>query len=118
MDCHLVDGLNSDAFASTDSDMFKSIILIGTRKYVTPHNITLNLKNIPDYLSFKDHIHIRADDLYLKFVVVNKNPKSSDRWMVFDRFNLSSTKGGKTSSAEPKKLTEIPKFLIPQPFPP
>ena len=56
-----VDGLHSDAFASTDSDMLKSIILIGTRNYKTPHNITLNLKNIPDYLSFRGNIHIRAE---------------------------------------------------------
>ena len=56
-----VNGANGDAFASTDSGMLRSIILIGTRNYETSHNVTVTLNAIPDYLIYKSKIHIRAE---------------------------------------------------------
>jgi hypothetical protein len=56
-----INGAHSDALASFDGDLNKSIILIGTRNYVTPHNVSISLNNIPGSLSLNGKVHIRAE---------------------------------------------------------
>jgi len=56
-----VSGANGEAFASLDTGMQRSIVLIGTRNYETSHNVTLNLNNIPSALSYNGKVNIRAE---------------------------------------------------------
>lgn len=54
-------GGNGDALASTDSIMKRSIALIGTRNYETPHNVSISLINIPEYLIFNNEVNVRVE---------------------------------------------------------
>lgn len=66
-----VDGENSDALASSDSNMKRSVILIGTRNYFTPHDVTLTLNNIPEYLTNKEKVNIRVELITNEMVLTN-----------------------------------------------
>lgn len=80
-----VSGSNGDALASTDSDMNRSIILIGTRNYVTAHNVSLTLNNIPDYLTHNGRVHIRAEMIRNAMVLM------SPEVMVAGDYSLSGS---------------------------
>ncbi len=66
-----ISGSNGDAFASLDNDMNRSIILIGTKNYTTYHDVSLNLNNIPDSLTYNGKIHIRAEMIRDEMVLMS-----------------------------------------------
>ncbi|KJD34718.1 hypothetical protein PK35_02885 [Tamlana nanhaiensis] len=66
-----IDGLNSDAVGSTDDTMKRSVVLIGTRNYFTPHDVSLQLDNIPEYLTYNDKVNIRVEQITNQMVLTN-----------------------------------------------
>ncbi|BFT69502.1 hypothetical protein [Paenibacillus sp. P36] len=53
----------SEAFASSDTTMKRSVILVGTGNAVTPHDPVLTLNNIPAYLQTSGKVHVRAEKI-------------------------------------------------------
>ncbi|MFI1743031.1 T9SS type A sorting domain-containing protein [Thalassobellus sediminis] len=64
-------GANSDALASSDDAMKRSVILIGTRNYFTAHDVSLTLNNIPDYLTTNSKVNIRVELISDAMVLTN-----------------------------------------------
>lgn len=53
----------SEALASIDSSMDRSVILLGTGNFTTPHDPVLQLNNIPDYLKYGSKTHIKVEKI-------------------------------------------------------
>ncbi|APZ45934.1 hypothetical protein BW723_06345 [Polaribacter reichenbachii] len=66
-----IEGANSDAIASLDSNMKRSVILIGTRNYFTEHDVTLTLNNIPEYLKYEEKVNIRVEKITNEMILTN-----------------------------------------------
>ncbi|MGG1553430.1 hypothetical protein [Paenibacillus ferrarius] len=53
----------SEAFASLDSSMDRSVVLLGTGNFLTPHDPVLQLNNIPGVLKYGSKTHVKAEKI-------------------------------------------------------
>lgn len=77
-----VNGANSDALASFDVNMKRSVVLIGTRNYFTPHDVSVSLDNIPGGLITNGKINIRVELITNEMVLTNPEVILNDDYEV------------------------------------
>ncbi|KAA5824140.1 T9SS type A sorting domain-containing protein [Algibacter amylolyticus] len=75
-------GANSDAIASSDEQMKRSVILIGTRNYTTPHDVAITLNNIPEYLKHNNKVNIRVELITDAMILTNPETVITNNYTV------------------------------------